>query len=471
MSQHGKLLRAEEYKAAKTALLHEIQIRTAHLRAIRAPESPDAQSKMLAEIDKFNLDRGRELYFPYLGSGLGSGPYVELADGSVKLDLIAGIGIQFFGHSHPDLMAEIVDSLGSDLMIGNLQPSQDASRLLAFVLSKVKGKSRLRHGWLTTCGTMANELALKCIRQKRSPGTSVLAFEGCFAGRSTAMQEITDNPKYREGQPLFGQVEYVPFYEPDQSLRWNTDRTLSAMRVLLNRWPRRFCAFLVEIVQGEGGFVHAPAEFYRVLMAEARDARLAVWVDEIQTFGRTGELFAYQKLGLDDWVDLVTAAKMLQLGLVLMSEEYKPKPGLVAGTFAGGGPQLKAARKTLELLDEKGLLGENGRIVALSKRFVGKLAAHSKKYPEQVSTIRALGGMIAFKALDGSLDSTRAVLLKAFELGVVAFYCGHGPYYIRLLPPFGVMTDEETDEATRILLQAVVAVAADRKGEKEDSTP
>lgn len=72
---------------------------------------------------------------------------------------------------------------------------------------------------------------------------------------------------------------------------------------------------------------------------------------------------------------------------------------------------------------------------------------------------RSIGGMIAFQPFSGSQEDVKAVLNKMFELGVVAFQCGHGPILIRLLPPFGVMTESQVDEACGIIGDALVAVA------------
>ena len=71
----------------------------------------------------------------------------------------------------------------------------------------------LQRGAVQATRTMANELALKMIRQKRAPATKILAFQDSFHGRSTAMQELTDNPGYRQGQPVYGEVEYLTFYD------------------------------------------------------------------------------------------------------------------------------------------------------------------------------------------------------------------------------------------------------------------
>ena len=85
---------------------------------------------------------------------------------------------------HPELIGEMIEGLGADVMQGNLEPGLEAKELLRALLSRVGAGSRLKHGWLTSCGTMANEIALKITRQKKAPATQILAFNDCFAGRS-----------------------------------------------------------------------------------------------------------------------------------------------------------------------------------------------------------------------------------------------------------------------------------------------
>lgn len=445
-----KLLASTRFRAAKEELLKTIQESSAKLRQVQpAPSSPEIRDAYKDAIARFTKQRGRDLYYPFLSSGAGAGPFVELLDGSVKYDMITGIGINFFGHSHPELMGELIDAVPADVMQGNLEPGFEATQLLDALVSRVGQGSRLQHGWLTTCGTMANEIALKIIRQKKGGATKVLAFRDCFAGRSTAMQEITDNPGYRQGQPVYGEAFYLPFYDPKAGLEASVAATLGAMKEHLARFPGKFAAIMTELVQGEGGFNAAPREWYVRVFTEAKNAGLAVWVDEIQTFGRTGELFAYQYFGVSELVDVVTVAKMLQLGAVLFTDEYNPKPGLVAGTYSGATGALRAGRRSLELLEQGGYLGKGGKISKLSARFVSNLEAISQgKGKGKVSDIRAIGAMVAFQPGSGSMDHVKQFLMKLFDLGVVAFYCGHGPYLIRMLPPLGAMSEKEIDEVT-----------------------
>jgi len=469
MTQAESLLESSSYRSAKNELLKVIAEASQKIRGVRPPgtssEIKDAYAKML---QNFTHDKGREPYFPYLSSGIGAGPYVELADGSVKMDLITGIGVNFFGHSHPELMAEMMDALPADLMQGNLQPGVEAQRFLSALLAELSPTSKLKHGWITTCGTMANELALKIVRQKKTPATKVLAFKDCFCGRSTAMQEITDNAGYRQGQPVYGEVEYLSFYSPSLGLEASLKKTLSEMQEHFNRYPGKFCALMMEPIQGEGGFNAAPREFYVRVFEEAKKAGLMIWLDEIQTFGRTGELFAFQKFNLQEYVDIVTAAKMLQVSVVLWSDELTPKAGLVAGTFAGSTVGLRAARKTIEILRRDGYLGPEGKIEKLSARFVANLSrlretsGQGQGKDQMIGEIKAVGGMIAFLPFEGKMDDCKVLLKKLFELGVVAFYCGHGPYLIRMLPPLGAMTEADIDVACGLIEKALHDVKASK---------
>lgn len=460
MTESLSLLQSARFRAAKTELLAAIAEASARISGVRPSPSSEAREAFLASIQEFQRDRGRELYYPYLSSGIGSGPFVELTDGSVKWDMITGIGVNFFGHSHPELMAETIDAVSSDPMQGNLQPGFEAKEILRALVSRFGANCRLQHAWLMCSGTMSNEIALKIIRQKKAPATKVLAFKDCFAGRSTAMQEITDNPGYRQGQPVYGEVEYLPFFDPKAGLEASVSATLAAMKEHLTRYPGKFAALMMEPIQGEGGFNAAPREWYVRVFEEAKKAGLAIWLDEIQTFGRTGELFAFQKFGLSEYVDVVTVGKLLQACAVLFTDEYTPKPGLVAGTFAGSAVALRTGRRTLELLSEGGYLGKDGKIERLSARYAENMKRLAEgKCRGMVSEIRAIGGMLAFMPFAGTMEDVKAVLMRLFDLGMVAFYCGHGPYLIRMLPPFGIMTEKQVDEVCRLLEQALCEVS------------
>ncbi|HMP70999.1 MAG TPA: aminotransferase class III-fold pyridoxal phosphate-dependent enzyme, partial [Pirellulaceae bacterium] len=207
-----------------------------------------------AMLAAFGKIRGGNLYFPYLASGVGNGPFVELADGSVKLDFITGIGVHGFGHSDPRLIRAGIDAaLADTVMQGNLQQgtiSYEFAKLLVS-LARESG-SNIEHCFLSTSGAMANENALKIAFQKHFPAKRVLAFDHCFAGRTLALAQVTDKAAYRIGLPETIAVDYLPFFD-QKNAQESTRRTIQVMRELLHRHPNDYACLWTELIQGEGG--------------------------------------------------------------------------------------------------------------------------------------------------------------------------------------------------------------------------
>ena len=182
------------------------------LNGIKPPVSGQQKSYQ-SLCQKIGEWRGRPLFFEYVGTGRGNGPYVELQDGSVKLDFINGIGIHILGHSHPEVLKASVSGALSDVVIqGNLQPNREYGELLSQLLKVAAQGSRIQHVWPTTCGAMAGENALKMARQKMQGARKIIAMDNAFAGRSMMMAEITDNPAFRQGLPSYDEVLRIPFY-------------------------------------------------------------------------------------------------------------------------------------------------------------------------------------------------------------------------------------------------------------------
>lgn len=446
-----QLRQTSEFQKLRKQIVELTQEYSSQIQSVTSSSSSESEKNLMNAVNELSDLRGRPLVYPLITSGLGNGPFLELVDGSVKYDMITGIGVYFFGHSHPAFVEEMINIAPSDIMQGNLSPGLECQKLLNTLISEVssefRGKSNLRHGWVVGSGTMANEFALKIIRQKNTPRTKIIAFKDCFAGRSTAMQEITDNSSYRVGQPTYGEVGYIPFYDPELGLKKSLENTCSALEMIIKQDSENQCAALMmELVQGEGGFRFAPREFYLGLVEVAKKNNLAIWIDEVQTFGRTGELFAFQKFGLDSFVDVVTAGKMLQSCVVLYSKDFNPQPGLVSATFTGSTAALRTATRTLRLLLDEGFLGATGKISRLSERFENNL-----KKISGITSVRALGGLIGFVPMQGEQEDVKKLIKNLFNNGVITFSCGHGPYLLRMLPPLGVMTDFHVDEVCKII--------------------
>lgn len=398
--------------------------------------------------------RGRNLYYPYVGSGMGHGPFVELMDGSVKLDLIGGIGIHLFGHSHPMVVkAALEGALQDVVMQGNLQPNREYGELLDLLVGLAGRKSRIKKGWIGTCGTIVNENALKIARQKNTPARKILAFNNAFAGRSTLMAEITDNPEYRQGLPEYNEVLYVPFY--DKKNPQSSQNAYQAMKKHIEENPKNIACFMFEIVQGEGGFNYGPKEFYVPLFELCKKNNIAIWADEVQTFSRTGEMFAFEKFDLGEYIDIVTLAKTAQCGAVLYTEEYNPKPGLIAGTYTASTTSLRVGIQIIKTLIEDNYLGKNGKIDKINHAFVGMLQSLKEgSCKEYISDFDGVGLMVSMTPYDGSKEKVTKLLQELFKNGLMAFSCGHGPYKVRFLLP--AILEKEHIEQTKNILEKTI---------------
>lgn len=444
-------------KAIKSAVSQVENLSKTFERKVRPPH-PNLQSKAQEFMQEVGKVRGRPLFYPYIGSGLGQGPFVELIDGSVKMDLINGIGIHIMGHSHPKVIeASLRGSLSDIVMQGNLEPNQEYyhfSRKLVDIAAK---GSRLKHVWLSTCGTMANENALKACRQKTKGARMVIAMDAAFSGRSTIMAEVTDNPSFKEGLPEYHEVLRVPFFD-----KKNPNSIAYSLKIFtehLAKHEGNICCFTFEPMQGEGGFNSAPKEYFIPMLELCRQKKIPVWVDEVQTFMRTGQFFAYQTLGFGDYVDVCTIAKTAQNGATLFTEELNPKPGLIAGTFSGASPALSAGLEIMNILDDGTYMGPEGRIQKIHKEFVAMLnELNQTTCKGLLQDAGGLGLMVAVTPLDGSKEKVNALLQSLFKNGLICFNCGRGPYRLRFLLP-AVIESADIQQAKTILEKCVLELA------------
>ncbi len=403
---------------------------------------------MRAELAEVAAMRGRPGFYPYLGSGVGRGARAMLADGRWVLDFALGVGVHFFGHGDLDLAETALRAAASDLVMqGNLLFNREYHALMKTLLAHApRGMERC---WLSLSGADANENALKLARQKRGGRPGVIAFGGCFHGRTSAMAEITDRPDYRLGQPATFPVHYVPFYDRNDPA--SAAKSLAALGEIIRRDGDRTAALAAELVQGEAGFITAPREFFVPLFEECRRAGIVVWVDEVQTFGRTGELFATELLDLADYIDLITVGKVLHGSALLHRKELAPDPGLLSGTFSGATVAMAVGRRIIERLASGGFFGPAGREAQLQRLAREHLEQLSRKHPKTISNVDGVGAMVAFRAGDGSLETTRALIQRCFTAGAVLYQGGRDPACIRLFFPAGCLTDEELAQAFAIL--------------------
>lgn len=424
------------------------QLLEAYQQSLTGPKPPADECAVDYEklIQAFGEIRGGKLYYPYIGSGLGRGALVELIDGSVKYDLISGIGVHGLGHGvHAWLDASLEASLDDVVMQGNLQQNdasrQFASRLLA--LAKRNG-APLAHCFLTSSGAMANENALKLAFHAKGTANRLIAFENAFAGRTICLSSVTDRPAYRKGLPEGLRVDYIPFCDPERPQE-SRAAALSALNRLLERHPGAYGGLWIELVQGEGGYYTANREFFTALFTMAREYDVPIIIDEVQTFGRTQEPFAFQTYGLDDWADIVTVGKMSQVCATLFKPEFKPQPGIMSQTFTGASAAIRAGLAVLDYFERDGVFGPEGEVVRLRQAFDERFHRLMEKHPDWITGLYGTGTLIAFTPFQGELAQVKELLQRLFEAGIIAFLNGKNPARIRFLPPLGCLQEDDLD--------------------------
>ena len=440
----------EHFNKLFSAILFEQQ----KLNQIKIADT-DKKEVLSIALKEYESLKGRGFFYPFMASGKGHGPFVELIDGSVKYDLINAIGVNLLGHSHPIYIKANLEAATSDaMMAGNLLSYQEPYELSKTLIDSVK-KSRLKHFWFSCSGSFAGDTALKILWQKKAPNYRLIAFQKSFAGRSIAMQDVTYNQAYREGMPQSISVDHVPHFnykDPENSLK----NTIAALNELILKNGNTYCALTIELIQGEAGFIYGTKEYYEGVFQWAREHGIYIWVDEVQSFARTHELFAFQMFGLDEYVDVVTVGKVLQACGTFYTEELNPKPGLIAGTFNGSIASLNAGKAIVRYLNEGNFYGENGRIKELETKF----KEHFRKLAEgscrgKIPYYGGVGTMLSFEIGDGSNDTTNKFMKKLFENGIISFSAGKDPTRVRFLLPLPLL-DEHINEIFSIVEKTIL---------------
>ncbi len=442
----------EAKKLIKQALLN-------HQEKITGLMPPKDEKSYQELVKKLSQNRGGKLFYDYIGSGFGKGPFVELADGSTKFDFITGIGVHYFGHSHPDLMEALIDgAISNTVMQGNLQQNTDSEKLIDLLLTEAnRYGADLSHVVLTSSGVMANENALKMAFQKRHPADRVLAFNKCFHGRTIAVAGVTDKAKYRDGLPEAFCVDYLPFYDSNDH-QGSIDRMMCALAGYVSRHPGKHAALLCEVIQGEAGSYLGNKEFFEILFSECKKHNISIIVDEVQSFGRTEKLFAFQYFELDKYVDFVNIGKNAQTCATIYRGDHKPRPGLISQTFTSSSTAINASYYVVNQLVNNGFLGKDGKINKIHSYFSSKLEELHKKHPDKIEGPWGIGAMVAMTLFKGDMEKSKQFTFKLFENGVLSFIAGQLPTRVRFLVPAGAINNDHIDEVVKIIDQTLAGM-------------
>ena len=430
------------------------------------------------------IERDRKVVSPSYTRGYplvierASGSVVEDVDGNRFLDCAAGIAVNACGHSHPDIVAAIVDQAQKFLHMSGTDFYYELQVRLAEELAAVApvgpddapNDDRAKV-FFANSGAEAIEASLKLARYSTGR-PNIIAFFGGFHGRTMGALAVTASKtvQRRGFGPFMPGVFHAPFadcyrcplqLQPESCAAECLDFIEHQLLVHLVS-PDEVAAVLVEPIQGEGGYVVAPDVFLARLRELTRQHGMLLIADEVQSgMGRTGKMFAIEHGGVRP--DVIAAAKGIASGLPLgvsiaRADLMTWPPGAHASTFGGNPVSCAAALATLDLL--------RTRLIANAADVGAHLLAGLKALQDKhrlIGDVRGRGLMVGVEFVRDRTTKERAtterdaVVNRAFERGLLIL--GAGKNTVRFCPPL-VLTREEAETAVQLFDQALDDVEA-----------
>ncbi len=397
---------------------------------------------------------------------------VRDVDGRDYLDFTGGIGVTTTGHRPDSVVRAVKDQIDRYLhlcfMVFNYEPYVELAQRLRAIAPMPNAKSAFFNS-----GAEAIENAVKTARAY-TKRPNILSFHNSFHGRTLLTLALTG--KYRPYKVGFGpfvrDVFQAPFpyhyrCPPDHPESDCAARAIDAIEAIFRAEAAADTvgSVIAEPVQGEGGFIVPPKEFFPSLRKLCDEHGIVLVDDEVQAgLGRTGAMFAIEHFRVRP--DLVCTAKALGGGLPISGLTGRPEimdapvPGSIGGTFGGNPLSCVAAIENLKLI-EAAL--PNAR--TLAKVMTARLEEMRAKYP-LIGDARGLGPMQAIelvrdpKTKAPAAQEAHAVQREAKKQGLILLTAGTFDNVVRLLPPIS-MPREVLDRGLDILEAAIEAVAGE----------
>ena len=412
-------------------------------------EPPGPMARQIIERDSKVLVQSYVRWVPLVVKEA-HGAIIEDVDGNRYIDLNSGIAVMNVGHSHPKVVEAI---------------KREAEKLQHYSLTDfyyeeaVEAAEKLREispfggrVFFTNSGTESVEGSLKFARYNFGGSRQYfIAFLGAFHGRTFGSLSLTaSKAHYRKGfSPLLPGVIHVPYPYPYRC-PFRTEDPLECGQAVLDYiedWifaklvdPSEVAAFVVEPIQGEGGYVVPPDNFLPGLRRLADKYGILLIDDEVQAgMGRTGKWFAIEHWGVKP--DIMALAKAigggLPLGAIVVRDDIAEKlsKGSHANTFGGNPIALAAMMAVIDVIKEEGLLERAARLGAEVLKYFNDL----KEELEIIGDVRGKGLMIGVELVRDRRTKEPAskelanVIEKSFKRGVVVI--GAGMSTIRIAPP------------------------------------
>jgi 4-aminobutyrate aminotransferase len=426
---------------------------------------PGPKSQQVIDYDVKFISPSLSRDYPFVAERA-HGAIVEDPDGNAFLDFAAGIAVCSTGHCHPHVVqaiqkqaAELIHIAGTDFYHRHMP--QLAERLVATM-----PRSHQYKVFFGNSGTEAVEGAIKLARY-HTKRDKLIAFYGCFHGRTLGSLSLTasKNTQRKHFGTLLGGVEHIPYPYAYRCALGHTNETCGGEIIdLLEQQifkrlfaPEEVAAIIVEPIQGEGGFIPAPAFFLQELQRLCNKHGIMLILDEVQAgMGRTGKMWAYDHAGITP--DIVLTAKGIASGMPISAFIAKEsvmqwKPGSHGTTYGGNPVCVASALATLDLI-EGGLMANAQR---MGDYIFGKINDWPKRF-KIVGDVRGKGLMIGVEIVrdqrtkEKAADLRDKVVVGAFRKGLLTL--GSGENSIRMSPPL-IIDEEQADCAIRLMEESL----------------
>ncbi|MBC8265051.1 MAG: aspartate aminotransferase family protein [Anaerolineales bacterium] len=395
----------------------------------------------------------------------GEGQYLYGVDGRRYLDFFGGILVVSVGHCHPKVTERICQQVRTLQHTSTLYPHANMVNLAEKMAQITPGK--LQKSFFSNSGTEANETAIM-LAKAYTDAQEVIALRHGYSGRSALSMTLTGHASWRIGGTQILGIKHAhnaycyrcPFNReyPDCDLECAYD----VEELIRTTTSGRVAAFIAEPIQGVGGFITPPPEYFPIVVDIVRKYGGIFISDEVQTgFGRTGEKW----FGIEHWgvePDIITCAKGIANGApmgatVATAEVADSFQGLTISTFGGNPVCCAAAQATIEVMEEENVLS-NAQVVGSYLR--EKLEELKEKYP-LVGDVRGMGLMQGVELVREQKEPAVEEILKVFEATKRrGLLIGKGGLYgnvIRITPPLNI-GKADVDEAVEILEHTMAEV-------------
>ena len=392
----------------------------------------------------------------------GKGARVEDMDGNSYLDFFGGILTVSVGHANEDVNREVIAQINNLTHVSSLYPTLPIVEL-AEKLSKL-APGKLDKCFFTASGTEADETAVM-MAQLYTGKSELIALRHGYSGRSLLAQSLTAHASWRALPTQVSAIKHAlsPYcYRCPLKLTYPECGVACAEDVeelIQTTTTGQVAGILVEPIQGVGGFITPPPEYFKIVAEIVRSHGGIFISDEVQTgFGRTGKMWGIEQYDVQP--DMMTMAKGIANGMplaavVTTSDIANSLTKNTISTFGGNPVSCTAANATIDVIQRDELDRNSEEMGQVLRNGLEKIR---EKYPKVIGDVRGMGLMQGIELVVDETKKDRTPNPGAAdqlmeETKLRGLLIGRGGLYantMRISPPLNI-TRNEVEEAIGIL--------------------